>query len=100
MNKRLWNWIIYSGEGEMMKRKKKSGYKCVLQITREEMKEYGEYFKRMRESIGYSQKAMADELGVFQTTYGRWELGQRIPHQDINFVIECVQMIVKKAKSK
>jgi len=77
----------------------KKEYIRVLQISREESKEYGEYFKSMRKSINYSQEAMANELGVHSCTLRRWEKGQRIPHQEIDFIVECIQMVVKKVKS-
>jgi transcriptional regulator with XRE-family HTH domain len=47
------------------------------------MKEYGEYFRSMRLSIGYTQKQFARLLDVFPTTYYRWEKAVIIPQQDI-----------------
>jgi transcriptional regulator with XRE-family HTH domain len=62
------------------------------------MKEYGEFFRSMRKSIGYSQKKMGDVLGVFYTTIYRWESGNIIPNQDIYEIEERIRNVVKTAK--
>jgi transcriptional regulator with XRE-family HTH domain len=74
------------------------GKKQTRQITYEEMKEYGEFFKSMRLSIGYSLIKMSEPLGVFYTTYSKWEKGLIIPQQDIYEIEEKVRNIVKVAK--
>jgi transcriptional regulator with XRE-family HTH domain len=74
------------------------GKKPTRQITIEEMKEYGEYFRNMRLSINYTQVQFARLIGIHSMTYSRWELGKIIPQQDI-FEIECkVREIVQSAK--
>jgi DNA-binding transcriptional regulator YiaG len=78
----------------------KRGYKAVLQLTHEEMKEYGQYFKSMRESVGLSKEQMAKELGVFFTTVHRWEIGQRVPKRDIEEIVEDYRKIIRKYKKE
>jgi DNA-binding transcriptional regulator YiaG len=70
--------------------------KYVHQISSEEMKEYGEFFKLMRKSIGLTQTAFGEELGVFFTTVYRWENGLRIPKKDIHEIEYKVREIVKR----
>lgn len=70
--------------------------KYSLQLTHEEMKEYGEFFKSMRLSIGLSKYQMADEIGVFFTTIHRWEIGQRVPKRDIDELERKYREVVKK----
>jgi transcriptional regulator with XRE-family HTH domain len=77
----------------------KRGYKAVLQVSSEEMKEYGEFFKSMRESIGLTKPQMAEEIGVFFTTIHRWEKGERIPKQDIDGLVERYRKVVKEHKA-
>jgi DNA-binding XRE family transcriptional regulator len=72
--------------------------KYTLQLSKEEMKEYGEYFRFMRKSIGYSQKMMAEKVGVFYTTIYRWEKGNIIPNQDIDEIAQRIKDVVKAAK--
>ncbi len=35
--------------------------------------------KHARESAGFSQESMADNLGIARSTYTHWELGNREP---------------------
>jgi transcriptional regulator with XRE-family HTH domain len=72
--------------------------KYVQQLSKEEMKEYGDYFRFMRKSIGYSQKKMAEKVGVFYTTIYRWEKGNIVPNQDIYEIEERIRNVVKAAK--
>jgi transcriptional regulator with XRE-family HTH domain len=74
------------------------GKKPTRQITIEEMKEYGEYFRNMRLSINYTQLQFARLLGIHSMTYSRWELGKIIPQQDIYEIEEKVREIVRLAK--
>jgi DNA-binding XRE family transcriptional regulator len=74
------------------------GYTVTLQISKEEMKEYGEFFKAMRQSIGLTQKQMAEEVGVFSTTVYRWEKGYRIPKKDIDEIERKYREVIKKYK--
>lgn len=76
----------------------RKGYKAILQITYEEMKEYGEFFKTMRLSIGLTPAQMAEEIGVFRTTVSRWERGERIPNKDIYLIEQKYREVVKKYK--
>lgn len=68
------------------------------QITYEEMKEYGEFFRHVRQSIGYTIKQMAAEIGIFHTTLYRWEKGLIIPQQDI-FELEQKYRALAKGKA-
>ena len=70
------------------------------QVTREEMKEYGEFLRSMRKSIGLTQKQMAEKLGVFYTTVYRWESGRITPNGDIYEIVEKVREIVREVKKK
>jgi transcriptional regulator with XRE-family HTH domain len=72
--------------------------KYVQQLSKEEMQEYGEFFRSMRKSIGYSQKKMAEKVGVFYTTIYRWEKGNIVPNQDIYEIEERIRNVVKAAK--
>lgn len=72
----------------------------VQQIDYDEMKEYGEFFKSMRKSIGYTLKEMSKEIGVFYTTLHRWEKGAIIPTQDIYEIEQRIREVVKTAKAK
>lgn len=72
--------------------------KYVQQISKEEMKEYGEFFRSMRKSVGYTLKQMANEIGVFFTTLHRWEKGEIIPNQDIYEIEQMIRDVVKAAK--
>jgi transcriptional regulator with XRE-family HTH domain len=72
--------------------------KHTRQITYEEMKEYGEYFRNMRLSINYTQTQFARLLGIHCMTYSRWELGKIVPQQDIYEIEEKVRRIVKSVK--
>lgn len=74
----------------------RKGYKCEMQVSRAEMKEYSEFFKNMRTSINFTQPQMAKELGVHLTTYSRWELSKTIPREDIDFIVDCIKTIVKR----
>lgn len=38
--------------------------------------------KELRESLGYSQAKMAEAIGILQTTYQRYEAGDRTPSYD------------------
>jgi transcriptional regulator with XRE-family HTH domain len=72
--------------------------KQTRQISYEEMKEYGEWFRNIRMSIGYTQKQFSILLGIHWMTYSRWELSKIIPQQDI-YEIECkVREIVNAVK--
>jgi DNA-binding transcriptional regulator YiaG len=72
--------------------------KQTRQITIEEMKEYGEYFRNMRLSINYTQVQFSRLLGIHCMTYSKWELGKIIPQQDIYEIETKVRDIVKAAK--
>jgi transcriptional regulator with XRE-family HTH domain len=81
----------------------KRGYKCTLQLTQEEMAEYGEFFKSMRLSIGLNLEKMAallksHGLNVFRTTISRWEKGLRVPNQDIEEIEQVYREAVKGFK--
>jgi transcriptional regulator with XRE-family HTH domain len=39
----------------------------------------GDWVRRQREAVGWSQRDLARRLGVYPTTVERWELGQRRP---------------------
>lgn len=74
--------------------------KYTLQLDTDTMKEYGEFFKRMRLSIGYTLAEMSAEIGVFRTTLSKWEKGVTIPHQDIDDLEQRVRGIVKVKRNK
>jgi DNA-binding XRE family transcriptional regulator len=76
------------------------GKKQVRQISYEEMKEYGELFKSLRLSIGYSQDRLSKKIGVFRTTLHRWEKGQLIPQQDIYEIEQMIRSVVDSVKLK
>lgn len=73
----------------------------IQQVNKEEMKEYGEFFKQMRLSIGYSLQQMAKELGLgWYTTLARWEKGLVIPNGDIYEIESKIREVVKAVKSR
>lgn len=76
----------------------KRGYKQVRQLEKEEMKEYGEFFREMRLSIGLTQKEMAAEIGVYRYTVYRWENGYTIPQKDIYEIEEQYREVANKYK--
>lgn len=69
--------------------------KYKMQVEPEEMKEYGEFFRSMRNSIGYTLEEMARELGVFRTTLSKWEKGITIPHHNLDDLEQMVRGIVR-----
>jgi len=72
------------------------GKKQVRQITYEEMKEYGEFFKGIRLTLGWSLTRMADEIDIWYTTLSKWEKGLIIPQQDIYDLEMKFRKIVKQ----
>jgi DNA-binding XRE family transcriptional regulator len=71
----------------------------VHQVTYEEMKEHGDYFRLMRQSIGLTLKEMADEVGIHYTNLYRWEKARIIPKTDIEYIVKRIQSIVNKYKN-
>lgn len=69
-----------------------------MQISREDMKEYGDFFRFMRKSVNMSLEEMANELGVFRTTLSKWEKAQVIPNVDIDDLEQRIRGIVKSKK--
>lgn len=78
--------------------------KYVQQITREEMIEYGEFFKNIRLSLGLNLEQMAEKVGIFRTTLSKWEKGSIIPNEDIYTVEQkfrsVANSILKRSKDK
>lgn len=73
------------------------GYTQELQIDREDMVEYGEYFKEMRMSIGLTQAEMGRELGGHpKSTIYRWEKGLRIPKMDLDELTDKYKEVIRK----
>jgi DNA-binding XRE family transcriptional regulator len=72
----------------------------IQQVTKEEMKEYGEFFKSMRLSIGYTLQEMGREIGVWHTTLARWEKGLVVPNGDIYEIESKIRDVVKAVKTK
>lgn len=79
---------------------RKRGYKQVRQVDREEMKEYGEYFKYMRKSIGLTQVQMGKEVGACKHSIYRWENAIRIPKMDIEELVHRYREVVKRYRDK
>lgn len=48
----------------------------------------GQFMKKWRLEAGLSQAEVAEKLGITQTTYGKYELGQRRASVDMLFAIE------------
>jgi DNA-binding XRE family transcriptional regulator len=71
----------------------------VQQLTKEEMQEYGEFFRSMRKSIGYNLEQMANALGIFRTTYSKWEKGLIIPREDMYDLEQRFRNVVKAARN-
>lgn len=57
--------------------------KYIQQVTKEEMIEYGEFFRNIRLSLGLNLEQMAEKVGIFRTTLSKWEKGSIIPNDDI-----------------
>jgi DNA-binding transcriptional regulator YiaG len=66
------------------------------QITYEEMRKYGQSFKSMRESVGFTLQQMADEVGTFRTTLSKWEKGLIIPQTDIYEIEQRFKKVIQK----
>lgn len=75
------------------------GYTLELQIEREEMLEFGEFFRSMRNSIGLTQAEMGLEIGVSKHSVYRWENGLKIPKMDIDELVDKYKQVVKKYKA-
>lgn len=74
--------------------------KQVRQITYEEMKEYGDFFRSMRKSLGFNLEQMSQEVGIFRTTLSKWEKGLIIPQQGIYEIEMRFREVVKKKRSE
>lgn len=75
--------------------------KHTRQITKEEMKIYGEKFKQMRESVNLNLEEMSKELGfVSRFTLSRWEKGLTVPQLNIHEIEEDIEYIVRHYKNK
>lgn len=72
--------------------------KNTMQISRSEMAEYGEFFRHMRLSLGFTLEQMAAHIGVFRTTISLWEKGQRIPNKNIEEIEQTYREVVKKVR--
>lgn len=70
--------------------------KHTRQLTKEEMREFGQFLYHMRTSIGLPIPVMAEKLGVFRTTLARWERGQTVPQRDVLEIEQDVRNIVKE----
>lgn len=68
----------------------------VRQITKTEMKEYGDTFRFMRQLIGYTSFQMAEKIGVENYNLLRWERGV-IPNVDIRYVDKKIKKVFKEA---
>lgn len=72
----------------------------ILQIDKDEMKEYGDYFKSIRLSLGMTLQQMSKEIGVFRTTISLWEKAKSIPKTDIDEIVDKYKEVVNKYKGK
>jgi transcriptional regulator with XRE-family HTH domain len=75
------------------------GKKQTRQITYEQMREHGQQFRSMRESIGLTLGQMADEVGIFRTTLSKWEKGLIIPQADMKYIIRKFNSVAAKYSS-
>jgi transcriptional regulator with XRE-family HTH domain len=57
----------------------------------------GKNIKRERETLGLSQAALAELVGVAENTVWRWEAGLRIPHP---VVLKAVQNVLIEVRKK
>jgi transcriptional regulator with XRE-family HTH domain len=73
--------------------------KYTLQISMEEMKEYGEFFRSMRKSIGLNLDKMSQLIGTHRTSLSRWEKGLVVPNEDIDEIVQRIRNVVKDAKA-
>ena len=74
--------------------------KYTMQISREEMTEYGEFFRSMRQSVGLNLEQMAEklDLGIFRTSISKWEKGISVPQMDIDDIVQRYRNVVKQIK--
>ena len=72
------------------------GYHQVRQVTKEEMREIGEYFMSIRKSLGYNLSEMAEKIGVYRTTLSLWEKGKVVPQEDIYLLKQKFQEALKE----
>lgn len=66
------------------------------QVTRSEMKVFGEKFRLMRESADMTLSELATEINTHRTMLGRWENGQCIPHEDLWEIEDRIKKVVEK----
>lgn len=66
-------------------------------MTQQELKQFGEFVRDMRDLSGLSLKDFADDLGVFRTTLSRWERGLHVPKK-YDELMELKQRIIEITK--
>lgn len=67
----------------------------VRQITKAEMRKFGESFKIMREYAGLTLQQLAEELAVHRTVLSKWEKGLIIPNTDIREIEQKIKDVVE-----
>lgn len=74
----------------------KRTWKQTRQVTYEQMKVYGESFRKLRESTGMNLEQFAEKVGTFRTTLSKWEKGLIIPQTDIKYIERKIKSIAEK----
>lgn len=64
------------------------------------MKQFGEFLRDARKSLGLETKEVAILFGVHPSTYRRWERGCHIPQQDMFLIKETVVYMVSQHMKK
>ena len=72
---------------------RKGTWKQTRQITYEQMKVYGEQFRKVRDPTGMSLRQFAPLLGVSLSSLHRWEKGKLIPQTDIRYIDRKIRSI-------
>ena len=54
-------------------------------------KDYGNYIRERRLKMGLTQEEVAEQLGINQVSYGRYELGLREP--TLEFIVKIAEIL-------
>ncbi|MEX3625122.1 helix-turn-helix domain-containing protein [Viridibacillus arvi] len=67
-------------------------------MTASQLRKFGDFLLRQRQSIGYTAVQMAEIIGTHYTSYRRWERGMCMPQLDPDEIKEDVKRVVAYVK--
>lgn len=70
------------------------------EYTTEELNEFQDFIKFMRESINWTRKKFAEALGVSETTIYKWETEGSFYRQDLYELETSIRSVVKEEIKK